>query len=73
MLTNLLAKLTPFVWENIKPTFTILWKGMLAIFVVIFIIILAVQLVNYSVNKVETMKKERAERKKGDDEQNAGQ
>ncbi len=60
---NLLAKLTPFNWSNISPTFTILWKGLLAIFTVIFIIIIVVQLVNFSVNKIEKMKKEREEKK----------
>ncbi len=59
---NVLAKFTPFSWENIKPTLTITWKGLVAIFAVILIIILVVQLVNLVINKVEKSKKEKAER-----------
>ncbi len=59
----LTAKLTPFNWENIKPTFTILWKGLVAIFAVILLIILVVQVVNITINKVEKARKERAEKR----------
>ncbi|MGN1061623.1 MAG: hypothetical protein ACI4RO_00705 [Candidatus Scatosoma sp.] len=64
MLYTLLASasLTPFKWENIKPTFTILWQGLVAIFVVIGLIILAVQLVSWAVRKAEKAKKAREEK-----------
>lgn len=48
-------------WENIKHSLTILWQGLLAIFVVIGLIILAVQIVSYCVKKAEDAKKARAE------------
>ena len=64
MIYTLLASgsLTPFQWENIKPTFTILWQGLVAIFVVIALIILAVQLVSLAVRKAEKAKKAREEK-----------
>lgn len=46
--------------ENIKHSLTILWQGLLAIFVVIGLIVLAVQIVSYCVNKAENAKKARA-------------
>lgn len=51
------AQLTPMKWENIKPTLTILWQGLVAIFVVIGLIILAVQLTKFCVKKAENAKK----------------
>lgn len=56
------AQLTPMKWENIKPTLTILWQGLVAIFVVIGLIILAVQLTKFCVKKAENAKKARAEK-----------
>ncbi len=67
------SNLTPLKWANIKPTFTIMWKGLVAIFAVIFIIILAVQLVNYCVNKVEKIKQEREEQKRLSEQENQTQ
>ena len=65
MLSFLLSNssLNPLNWQNIKPTFTILWKGLLAIFVVIGLIIVAVQLVSLCVKKAEKAKKAREEAK----------
>lgn len=61
MLLNLLASsaLNPLSWQNIKPTFTILWQGLLAIFVAIGLIIVAVKLVSFGVKKAEKLKKAR--------------
>ena len=52
-------ELTPFDWDNIKPTFTILWKGLLAIFVVIGIIIAVVWAINFCIAKAEKARKNR--------------
>ena len=52
-------ELTPVDWDNIKPTFTILWKGLLAIFVVIGIIIAVVWTINFCIAKAEKAKKNR--------------
>ncbi len=65
---NLLANFTPLNWENIKNSLTITWKGLLAIFVVIFIIILAVGLVNGAINKVQEAKKQKEEAYKAENE-----
>ena len=66
MLSILLSNstLNPLNWQNIKPTFTILWQGLLAIFVVIALIIVAVKLVAFGVKKAETAKKAREEKSK---------
>ena len=47
----LASKLTPGNWENLKIALTILWQGLLAIFVVIAIIIGIVYLVNFCTAK----------------------
>lgn len=61
---NLLAfeNLTPLNWDNVLKSLTILWQGLLAIFIVIGLIILAVKLINGSINKIEKMKAEKAAR-----------
>ena len=66
MLLNLLevSALTPLNWQNIKPTFTILWQGLLAIFVVIGLIIVAVKLITFFVKKAENAGKAREEKAK---------
>lgn len=66
MLLNLLevSALTPLNWQNIKPTFTILWQGLLAIFVVIGLIIVAVKLITFFVKKAEDALKAREEKTK---------
>lgn len=61
-LSLLTSDLDPLNWENIKPTLTILWQGIVAIFVVIGLIILAVQLTKFCVQKAENAKKARAEK-----------
>lgn len=65
MLNLILEKLTltPMNSENLKASFRILWQGLLAIFIVIGLIILAVQLTKFCVNKAEAAKKAREEKK----------
>ena len=69
MLLNLLERsaLNPLNWQNIKPTFTILWQGLLAIFVVIGLIIIAVKLVSFVVKKAEKLKTAREDAKNATD------
>lgn len=65
---NLLAafeNLTPMNTETILKALTILWQGLLAIFVVIALIILVVKLTSLCIAKAEESK-----RKKLDDAQN---
>lgn len=62
-LLSLLAfeNLTPMNWAVIKPALHFLWKGLLAIFVVIGLIIIAVKLTSFAISKSEEAKKRRAE------------
>lgn len=63
-LTTLLAafdNLTPMNWEAIKPALNFLWQGLLAIFVVIGLIIVAVKLTAYTISKCDEAKKRREE------------
>lgn len=46
------------VIANILTSLTIMWQGLLAIFIVIGLIILAVQIVSFSVRKITEMKEE---------------
>lgn len=64
MLNLLLAfeNLTPMNWEVIKPALNFLWKGLLAIFVVILLIIIVVKITSYCIAKVSEIKKRNAER-----------
>lgn len=59
-------ELTPFSWENIKPTFTILWQGLLAIFAVIGIIIAVVWAINFCIARADNAKKGRLRKTKSD-------
>ena len=52
-------KLDPLNWEPVKDALTILWQGLLAIFVVIAIIIAIVSLVNFCIAKAEAAKARR--------------
>ncbi len=63
MLSMLLAfeNLKPMNWEVIKPTLNFLWQGLLAIFVVIGLIILAVKITALCINKAAESKKRREE------------
>lgn len=65
MMNLILEKLalTPMKSETIKASLKILWQGLLAIFIVIGLIILAVQLTKFCVNKAEAAKKTREEKK----------
>jgi Na+-transporting methylmalonyl-CoA/oxaloacetate decarboxylase gamma subunit len=44
------------VIANILTSFTIMWQGLLAIFIVIGLIILAVQITSFSIRKIAEMK-----------------
>ena len=46
-------------WEVILPALNFLWQGLLAIFMVIGLIILAVKLTAFGIAKVEEMKKKK--------------
>ena len=64
MLNVLLAafeNLTPFNWAVIEPALNFLWQGMLAIFVVIGLIIIAVKVTTYAITKASEMKARREE------------
>ncbi len=64
MLNSLLAifeGLTPMNGANLVAALNILWKGVLAIFIVIALIIVAVKAVSYGIQKVDEAKKQREE------------
>ena len=50
--------LTPMNLENILASLTIMWQGLLAIFIVIGLIILAVQITSFSIRKITKMKED---------------
>lgn len=50
--------LTPMNLENIFASLTIMWQGLLAIFIVIGLIILAVQITSFSIRKITKMKED---------------
>jgi hypothetical protein len=50
--------LTPMNLENILASLTIMWQGLLAIFIVIGLIILAVQITIFSIKKIAQMKED---------------
>lgn len=60
---NLLAfeNLNPMNWEVIKHALNFLWKGMLAIFVVIALIIITVKITALCIAKATEAKKRREE------------
>ena len=61
-----LDNLNPMNWSVIKPALNFLWKGLLAIFVVIGVIIVAVKLTQFALAKAEEMKKRREEQQSND-------
>ena len=63
MLNLLLAfeNLTPMNWDALKPALNFLWQGLLAIFVVIGLIIIAVKLTAFTIDKTTAYKKKREE------------
>ncbi len=69
MLNMLLAfdNLNPMNWEVLKPALNFLWQGLLAIFVVIGLIIIAVKLTAYAIAKCEACKKKKNEEKSSED------
>ena len=69
MLNLLLAfdNLNPMNWEVLKPALNFLWQGLLAIFVVIGLIIIAVKLTAYAIAKGEEYKKKKEEEKNNGD------
>ena len=58
--------LTPMNWSVIKPALNFLWQGLLAIFIVIGLIIVAVKITSIAINKTEE-----AKRNKTDDNENS--
>ena len=62
-LFSLLAfdNLTPMNMDVILPALDFLWKGLLAIFVVIGLIIITVKLTSLAIAKIEQIKKTREE------------
>ena len=69
MLYSLLAALTPMNWKVIEPALNFLWQGLLAIFVVIGLIIIAVKLTAFAIVKCDEMKKRREEAAQAENEQ----
>lgn len=65
---SLLASgLTPMNPDTLKASLKIMWQGLLAIFIVIGLIILAVQLTKFCVNKAKSAKKAREAKKAASD------
>lgn len=54
--------LTPMNWETVKPALNFLWQGLLAIFVTIGLIVLAVKLTSFGIEKAQKFTKERQNR-----------
>lgn len=73
MLNLLLAfeNLDPMNWGAIKPALNFLWKGLLAIFVVIALIIISVKITAVCIQKAEEAKKRREEEKTDNPNNNA--
>ena len=73
MLNLLLAfeNLDPMNWAAIKPALNFLWKGLLAIFVVIALIIVTVKITAVCIQKAEEAKKRRDEEKTDNPDNNA--
>ena len=63
MLNALLAfeNLNPMDWAALEPALNFLWQGLLAIFVVIGLIIIAVKITSFVINKCAEAKKRREE------------
>lgn len=55
-LKQIFSSLTPMNPEVIKASLQIMWQGLLAIFVVIALIIIIVQITNFSITKIAKMK-----------------
>ncbi len=74
MLNFLLAafdNLTPMNWDVLKPALDFLWKGMLAIFVVIGLIIVSVKITSYVIAKSDEAKKRKEEQANEPNETNS--
>ena len=50
--------LTPMNIENILKSLTIMWQGLLAIFIVIGLIVLAVQITSFTIRRIAKMKED---------------
>ena len=61
--------LTPMSWEALGPALNFLWQGLLAIFVVIGLIIIAVKLTAFVITKCDEMKKRREEAAQAENKQ----
>ena len=60
--------LTPMNWEALGPALNFLWQGLLAIFVVIGLIIIAVKLTAFVISKCDEIKKRREEAAQAENE-----
>lgn len=63
--------LTPMNWTVIKHALNFLWQGLLAIFVVIGLIVIAVKITNYIIVKSDEAKKSREETQQNDTQSQA--
>ena len=63
--------LTPMNWTVIKHALNVLWQGLLAIFVVIGLIVIAVKITNYIIVKSDEAKKSREETQQNDTQSQA--
>ena len=72
MLNLLLAfeNLTPMNWAALEPALNFLWQGLLAIFVVIGLIIIAVKLTAFGIDKATEYQKKREEEKSSENQSN---
>lgn len=67
-LLSVFSDLDPMNWSVIKHTLNFLWQGLLAIFVVIGLIIIAVKLTSFIIAKCEKAKKAREEQADGNEQ-----
>lgn len=61
--------LTPFNWEVVQKALTILWQGLLAIFVVIGLIVVTVKITGFVIRKIDEASKRRKDEHTDDDKQ----
>ena len=73
MLANPFKGLDPMNWTVIKHALNFLWKGLLAIFVVIALIVIVVSVTNYCVNKISAAQKARKEAQAAENETSQNQ
>ena len=67
-LFSLLAfdNLTPMNWETLEPALNFLWQGLLAIFIVIGLIVIAVKITSAVIAACEESKKSKVEKEENE-------